>query len=225
MAFRSVPRPSSPPGAKASTECPSHTRSPCPRDQPEDLPRISSGATMHRNHPQTQLAPPGLRCQRHRPGRHSLPDMILRDHSLRTSQDCFEPRLTAIADALVAPPDPINRSHNASELSPPMTGAAIPQGDALPGQTGHRTTGHSPGRSTPRRCPLTPADRAASRAWHTRPETHQNLIHTDKDQPHGARTRPGHCAQACAATELERSAIPTRLRYPQGLWRRPGSNR
>src|SRR4051794_35750702 len=26
MAFRSVPRPSSPPGAKASTECPSHTR-------------------------------------------------------------------------------------------------------------------------------------------------------------------------------------------------------
>ena len=27
MAFRSVPRPSSPPGAKASTECPSHTRS------------------------------------------------------------------------------------------------------------------------------------------------------------------------------------------------------
>ncbi len=28
MAFRSVPRPSSPPGAKASTECPSHTRYP-----------------------------------------------------------------------------------------------------------------------------------------------------------------------------------------------------
>jgi hypothetical protein len=28
VAFRSVPRPSSPPGAKASTECPSHTRSP-----------------------------------------------------------------------------------------------------------------------------------------------------------------------------------------------------
>ena len=27
MAFRSVPRPSSPPGAKASTECPSHTQS------------------------------------------------------------------------------------------------------------------------------------------------------------------------------------------------------
>src|SRR3954466_13845904 len=28
VAFRSVPRPSSPPGAKASTECPSHTRYP-----------------------------------------------------------------------------------------------------------------------------------------------------------------------------------------------------
>ena len=30
MAFRSVPRPSSPPGAKASTECPSHTQSQTP---------------------------------------------------------------------------------------------------------------------------------------------------------------------------------------------------
>ena len=29
VAFRSVPRPSSPPGAKASTECPSHAPTPC----------------------------------------------------------------------------------------------------------------------------------------------------------------------------------------------------
>ena len=29
VAFRSVPRPSSPPGAKASTECPSHAQAPC----------------------------------------------------------------------------------------------------------------------------------------------------------------------------------------------------
>ena len=31
MTFRSVPRPSSPPGAKASTECPSHTQNRWPR--------------------------------------------------------------------------------------------------------------------------------------------------------------------------------------------------
>ena len=45
VAFRSVPRPSSPPGAKASTECPSLAR---------DHPRTRSGdaSTMHRNHPQ-----------------------------------------------------------------------------------------------------------------------------------------------------------------------------
>jgi hypothetical protein len=45
VAFRSVPRPSSPPGAKASTECPSLAR-----DMPPDIdPGVS---TMHRNHPQ-----------------------------------------------------------------------------------------------------------------------------------------------------------------------------
>ena len=44
VAFRSVPRPSSPPGAKASTECPSLARD---RNTPFDVP-----STMHRNHPQ-----------------------------------------------------------------------------------------------------------------------------------------------------------------------------
>ena len=41
MAFRSVPRPSSPPGAKASTECPSRAQSP----------------HMHRNQPQQRREP------------------------------------------------------------------------------------------------------------------------------------------------------------------------
>ena len=45
VAFRSVPRPSSPPGAKASTECPSYTRYP-------GLGAEASSLTMHRNHPQ-----------------------------------------------------------------------------------------------------------------------------------------------------------------------------
>jgi hypothetical protein len=55
---------------------------------------------------------------------------------------------------------------------------------------------------------MTHAARAASRAWHTRPETHQNLIHTDKDHHHGARTRPGPLSQTHAATEILLSAIP-----------------
>jgi hypothetical protein len=44
--------------------------------------------------------------------------------------------------------------------------------------------------------------------WHSRPETHQNLIHTDKDHHHGARRHPEHCVQAMTSTELEYSAIP-----------------
>jgi hypothetical protein len=44
VAFRSVPRPSSPPGAKASTECPSLARD---RNTSFDV-----SSTMHRNHPQ-----------------------------------------------------------------------------------------------------------------------------------------------------------------------------
>ncbi len=47
VAFRSVPRPSSPPGAKASTECPSYTRYP-------GHPPKGRRLTMHRNHPQFQ---------------------------------------------------------------------------------------------------------------------------------------------------------------------------
>ena len=45
MAFRSVPRPSSPPGAKASTECPSYTRYP---GHSLERPCL----IMHGNHPQ-----------------------------------------------------------------------------------------------------------------------------------------------------------------------------
>ena len=52
MAFRSVPRPSSPPGAKASTECPYRAQNPHARS----LLRKTDTPAMHRNHPQTQTA-------------------------------------------------------------------------------------------------------------------------------------------------------------------------
>jgi hypothetical protein len=54
MAFRSVPRPSSPPGAKASTECPY-----CARDLINQLLRpksLASSPIMHRNHPRQSKA-------------------------------------------------------------------------------------------------------------------------------------------------------------------------
>ena len=50
MAFRSVPRPSSPPGAKASTECPSYARS-------QDQETTSSPPSPH--HAQEQAPEPG----------------------------------------------------------------------------------------------------------------------------------------------------------------------
>eukprot|EP01012_Entosiphon_sulcatum_P049954 TRINITY_DN686_c0_g1_i3.p1 TRINITY_DN686_c0_g1~~TRINITY_DN686_c0_g1_i3.p1 ORF type:complete len:121 (-),score=2.92 TRINITY_DN686_c0_g1_i3:416-778(-) len=47
VAFRSVPRPSSPPGAKASTECPSHAR--------EHRTFISEGPNHHVQEPSTPM--------------------------------------------------------------------------------------------------------------------------------------------------------------------------
>ena len=55
MAFRSVPRPSSPPGAKASTECPSHTQKCWPHGHSPARPTTSP--IMHRNHPHQPINP------------------------------------------------------------------------------------------------------------------------------------------------------------------------
>ena len=60
-AFRSVPRPSSPPGAKASTRCPSHAHTSVGALQGTDPP------TMHRNHPRLQAAPIRARKTRRTP--------------------------------------------------------------------------------------------------------------------------------------------------------------
>ena len=78
VAFRSVPRPSSPPGAKASTECPFLTRDHCAS--------CDALSTMHRNHP--QLAP-GLRPEGEDSPRSSQTLLLstqqspLNDHSAR----------------------------------------------------------------------------------------------------------------------------------------------
>ena len=55
VAFRSVPRPSSPPGAKASTECPSLARDFVPGLDPGNDTPFDVSSTMHRNHPQRMI--------------------------------------------------------------------------------------------------------------------------------------------------------------------------
>ena len=75
MAFRSVPRPSSPPGAKASTECPYRAQNPH-----DPSPEGSATPTMHRNHPQKQTASnPSQNCE---------PQTRTKSHTHFTSRPC-----------------------------------------------------------------------------------------------------------------------------------------
>ena len=62
MAFRSVPRPSSPPGAKASTECPSHARSACPPCTETILRRWSSAFNLRSSESRLQAESPSSYC-------------------------------------------------------------------------------------------------------------------------------------------------------------------
>ena len=145
MAFRSVPRPSSPPGAKASTECPSHTpilnvfprehRPPCT----ETIVRFFQ--VLPRKVPN---AVPG--------GSHSL---------LGTA---FSLRRLPHGNTLD------RMTHNASEPSPPDLGAPMPRFNPSHGFPGQTSTEQRDVHGT------------KPRFHRTRPETHQNLIHTDKEQ-------------------------------------------
>ena len=125
MAFRSVPRPSSPPGAKASTECPSHTRymSISSRQQTHHAQKPSSDCRTgwpSRSHVATPKDRSGRNQSSHITGSHPA-------------------RRPPVARATDKPPTRQDRSH-VSELSPPTAGALIPK-DSSPGQTCSRTTG------------------------------------------------------------------------------------
>ena len=69
MAFRSVPRPSSPPGAKASTECPSRARDPAARSPRPKPTEPNRQPTMHRSQPHPGDFPD---CAAPPHGRHEL---------------------------------------------------------------------------------------------------------------------------------------------------------
>jgi hypothetical protein len=102
VAFRSVPRPSSPPGAKASTECPSYTRY---------VPNPGRNQSPH--HAQKPSSDPDKR---------SRPRMILEICVFRTQHDLLEQQANRSL------PQPAanrfdNIVHRASEPSPPTVRA------------------------------------------------------------------------------------------------------
>jgi hypothetical protein len=105
VAFRSVPRPSSPPGAKASTECPSHARE--PRSP-------LAGASLHAQEPSPQ---PQL--QNYAPMPNSRHQTIVRTHShkerpahsLRSAQNIHAPEPTPVAGQ----PDIADRSATSNQ--------------------------------------------------------------------------------------------------------------
>ena len=192
MAFRSVPRPSSPPGAKASTECPSLARNTHPRTI---LGQSQSARGLHHaRKPSTENAPPS----RHDPqvyplgsraaaaGLASVPPhgRPLAQHTIRSASpsapDHTRPEEQATAQALTHPTD---RS-NAPEHSPRRRWGAM--------RITHTThpVRHAPtqrNKPAPKRRSLTATTPGTSRL--ARPETHQNLIHTDKDH-HDRKARP-----------------------------------
>ncbi len=121
------------------------------------------------------------------------------------------------------PKDPSGKIvHNASEPSPSDRWGAVLGRTAIPGQTHDRTTGQDQwsvigGQWSVERPSTAPATTHHPR--HTRPETHQNLIHSCKEQhgharqtagrnrSNGATAHPGRYAQTHAHTELKHSAI------------------
>ena len=165
VAFRSVPRPSSPPGAKASTECPSYTRYPrynAEASHPpctETILRSCLGAASPIIRT-TVVVPITLAT----PLNHPLGQPW--KYLLRTQQDCLECLATHRSRGQ-------RTNHPTQSFTTPLnprrpTIGALVLADSFPGQTHDRTTG--------------PGSIRRQTASHTRPETHQNLIHPDKEQ-------------------------------------------
>ena len=120
MAFRSVPRPSSPPGAKASTECPSYARSPDPTLSGRTLNPPCTG-TIH-TQPRSSSPP------RSRQTPHSASRTHTQHYTHRTGR--------------IAPPDPNAPEHSAAHAGSqprdrPRPHKDMPAARPLAGQTSH----------------------------------------------------------------------------------------
>ena len=170
MAFRSVPRPSSPPGAKASTECPSYAQeaSPCT----ETILRIrcqASGVRCQTTGPSSPAHPPAAVCAQ----------ILL----LSTQQHPPGPRRTRPVPSRTAAPGTARQMSHASERLAPAAGR-------------------------PRKFPPNRPVRHTTKA---RPETHQNLIHPDKDHAPGGHPPEDHAGKCQTARDVfapPRPALP-----------------
>ena len=143
VAFRSVPRPSSPPGAKASTECPSLSA-------PDSDTSFNAPLTMHRTHPQPSNTP--LPSDQKTPRHRKTPRI---NHPTQTPGANAKNRSAMDHSSLSTQQSPLNTM--------PRQRTPIPH-PATPHKATTQDTNH-------------PVRLAAT----ARPETHQNLIHPDKD--------------------------------------------
>ena len=114
-AFRSVPRPSSPLGAKASTRCPSHAHNtPGPSPQGEQAP-----PTMHRNHPRPKTQD-ATQTQSHSRPIHSSPTPSLATYPLSTHINASEPcNRTSTQSWCLATPQPGSDTHASTATDTP----------------------------------------------------------------------------------------------------------
>jgi hypothetical protein len=185
MAFRSVPRPSSPPGAKASTECPSLARE---HSSPGNVSKDTRPGpppcteTIHREPDPASTDPIGsspIRPTPATPGLASVPP-----HGRPLAQHISDPPAASASQTITrpegqgtaqAPTHPTDRS-NAPEHSPRRRWGAI----CIPHTT--HPVRHAPTqRDKPTPNTATLRSRSPAQARLARPETHQNLIHTDKE--------------------------------------------
>ncbi len=163
VAFRSVPRPSSPPGAKASTECPSRARSTPPRTGTSPgtavshrLPVVRKQAPRKTGH--TRRTPPPQARQHGPQTRHTRQ---------RTQPITSQPRRP-----------PLNT--DTLTCQPPIAGAGQPHAGQIPRSPTPDTNPSEPAdQPAPDIGPIHPPERRQTKA--ARPGTHQNLIHTLND--------------------------------------------
>ena len=159
MAFRSVPRPSSPPGAKASTECPSYARD-------------------HRTSPEAKPS--------HHVQEPSMGTPARSPVAGKRSEDRDRPA-----------PDTAALAQHTTDFSRPTPAHAGPSVERNP----HAPERIAPSLETPlRRCRSDNRDGSA-------PRTHQNLIHTSKEQ----RPPVGHVQREPETSPIRGDANDTAL--------------
>ena len=175
MAFRSVPRPSSPPGAKASTECPSHTQSQTPvirrqTNHPSTVAKRQTHDPLNANN----RAPSSLSLSTHTPlttlaipGRTTLEPAHARPRSLPVRQSPIrrgtKPRSS--------PPIPLARDRRPTELS--YAPRSAPEPDSQHKRTSHRDRTSQPASTHPDATrPYQPTPRSRGQDKHRRSRIH-----------------------------------------------------